>query len=82
MGTKEIKKKVLFVIATILNQKFDLDSEIEAEKFPEWNSLKHIEIIFALEDEFGIQFSEEELATLGSLSTIIDAIHKRMSDEA
>lgn len=78
MDTREIKEKVLFVIGTVLKQNFDLNSEIEAESLPEWNSLKHIEIMFAIEDELGIEFSSEELSQLNSVAKIVIAVNNRV----
>lgn len=37
---------------------------ISRESMPVWDSLKHVDLIFAVEDEFGVTFSEEEMAEL------------------
>ena len=39
-----------------------------------WNSLQHVEIIFALEEEFGITFSQDELAKLVTVQGILDCL--------
>ena len=39
-----------------------------------WDSLKHVEIMFALEDQFSIAFTEEELVGLGDVTSIVEAI--------
>lgn len=44
---------------------------------PAWDSLKHVELIFMLEDEFGIQFSEEEFALLDSVESIAKLVETR-----
>ena len=33
-----------------------------ADSIEEWDSLTHVELIFELESEFGVQFSQEEIA--------------------
>jgi acyl carrier protein len=33
---------------------------------PQWDSLKHMELVFALEDRFGVQFGEDEFPQLDS----------------
>jgi len=81
MDVKETRKRVLSVLCTVLRQNLNFDAEIDVENLSEWNSLKHIEIMFALEDEFGIEFSEEELTSLKSIAKIVDAIQMRMLDE-
>ena len=35
---------------------------------PQWDSLKHIEVVFAIEDELQLQFDEEHLASLDSVT--------------
>ena len=37
-----------------------------------WDSLQRIEILFALEDEFGIAFSEDELSDVTTPQRLID----------
>ncbi len=39
-----------------------------------WDSVAHLELIFALEAEFGVQFSADEIATLASVGAIRDRI--------
>jgi acyl carrier protein len=39
-----------------------------------WDSVAHLELIFALEAEFGVQFSADEIATLTSVGVIRDRI--------
>jgi acyl carrier protein len=37
---------------------------------PEWDSLRHIEIILAVEDEFRISIAEDDFASLRSIDSI------------
>ena len=39
-----------------------------------WDSLRHVELIFSIEDEFGIRFEEDELADLTSLHALAEAV--------
>ena len=36
------------------------------EALKEWDSLRHVELIFALEDAFGVEFSPDDIADLYS----------------
>lgn len=74
MDTREIEQTVLAVLATVLKRPFVIGQEITRQNTPGWDSLKHIEIMFALEDEFGVEFSEEELAGLDSVSKIAEEV--------
>jgi len=41
---------------------------------PAWDSLAHVELLFALEDEFGIRFDRDELGSMGSLRDLVDSV--------
>ena len=67
---QEIEAVSLTVLATVLKCKVTADTS--RKNTPQWDSLKHIEVIFALEDELGVRFSEEELSHLDSVDSIVD----------
>jgi acyl carrier protein len=46
---------------------------------PAWDSLKHMEIIFALEDRYRVQFDESEFASLDTPAGIAAALEKRLA---
>jgi acyl carrier protein len=41
-----------------------------------WNSLQHIEIVFQVEEEFEVQFEEEEIAELFDVDSIVAAVDR------
>lgn len=51
--------------------------DVSRETVDLWDSIKHVEIIFALEDEFAVEFSEEEMAELSTLAAIVQAIEAK-----
>ncbi len=59
---------LLNILTTVL--KCPVTAESTRENTPQWDSLKHIEVIFILEDEFGIQFTEEEMGALNSVGKL------------
>lgn len=71
MQREFIETRVIAILSMIL--KVPVDSIATREALAQWDSLKHIEIVFAIEDELGIQFSEAELAELDSVASIVDA---------
>jgi acyl carrier protein len=70
MDRQQIEHLVLAVLAAVL--KCEADVGTSRQNTPQWDSLKHIEIIFAVEDELDIEFSEKEMADLDSVAKIID----------
>ena len=39
-----------------------------------WDSLRHMQIIFAVEDVFGVRFRDEEIPLLTSIQALSDSI--------
>lgn len=74
MDHLRIEQTVVSVLGTILKHAFGEGVEVTRQNTVSWDSLKHIEIMFALEDELGVEFSEEELAALDSVRKIVDAV--------
>jgi len=72
MKHQEIQTATLKVLSTVLKCEVDLLSS--RETLSNWDSLKHIEIIFAMEDEMNIQFPEEKMSELNSAIQIIAAV--------
>lgn len=62
-------------IKLVMSQVFQVEpAEITADSSPEsierWDSLKHMQLIMALEDELGVQFPDEAIPELLSYSAI------------
>lgn len=47
---------------------------------PEWDSFAHVNLIIALESEFGVEFTAEEISRLHSLESIMAALEIRQDE--
>ena len=56
-----------------------LTPEMNAEDVEEWDSLNHIRMIVAVEEEFGVSFSSAEV---GGLKTVADLANLILSKSA
>ena len=68
-------------IRRIMAQIFQIDAEsIDDATSPDsverWDSLKHMQLIMALEDEFGIEFPDDDIPELLSFRAIADCVDK------
>jgi acyl carrier protein len=66
---------VLKVLGTVLRT--EVNAETSVLNTPQWDSLRHIEVIFAIEDATGVQFDEAELAEIDSVSRLVSAIEAK-----
>jgi len=79
MNKSEIEAEVLNILQTILRRQLAGLDGISRKTVMGWDSLKHIEIMFALEDHFRLEFSESQLADLDTLEKIVEAIDQHLS---
>lgn len=73
MDRNQIEQTVLTVLGTVLKLPFSVGMDLRRRDCPAWDSLKHIEIMFTLEEELGMEFNEAELAALDSVVSIVEA---------
>ncbi|HEX5647362.1 MAG TPA: acyl carrier protein [Nitrospira sp.] len=73
MDRQRVEHTVRSVLTVVLKEPLN-GADVTRQNTASWDSLKHIEIMFALEDELETQFLEEELAALDSVKKIVDAV--------
>ena len=72
-----MENKVIEVISLIINKSIEeLKEKMNEEGL--WDSLNRVEIILALEDEFDISFSQDEIAELKTICKICDSIKEKI----
>jgi acyl carrier protein len=45
----------------------------------EWNSLSFVDVVVALEEEYRVEFSMDEMAQMNQVSNIIDILRKKIT---
>lgn len=70
-----MKERVFKVISQIMNVRINTVNENSSSStIEEWDSLKHMNLILALEEEFGVQFTDEQIVDMVSVEKILQAI--------
>lgn len=69
-----LSTELLPIFRAVLRRDFAFEQDIRRRETVQWDSLRHIELMFAIEDHFEVQFSEHQLATLDSLYAIAAAL--------
>lgn len=77
MDREQIERVTEKIVSIVLKRPLEPNSAVSRENTAEWDSLKHLEIMFAVEDEFRMEFSEDELASADSIARIADLIEAR-----
>jgi acyl carrier protein len=71
-----IKKVMASVFGTEIAQ---IDESMSTDTLEVWDSLQHMTLIVALEEEFGIEFNNEEIVEMVSYPLIKTIIEEKLS---
>jgi len=78
MERSEILEKVNDVfIDTLDNEDIVLTYETTANDVDDWDSLNHIQLVVAIEKQFKIRFTSQEIQSWNSVGEMIDTIVKK-----
>lgn len=80
---EEIEKKVTLIFREVLdNDRITLSRKSTAGDVDGWDSLTHINLIFAIEKEFKIRFNLAELKPLQNVGELLDLVQKKISQQS
>ena len=73
-----MNERVRHILGLVLEMpEQQIDESLTAEDAGNWDSIRHLNLVMALEETFGVSFSSDELGTLTSYQAIADALAKR-----
>jgi acyl carrier protein len=75
MNRTDVERDLLEVFSAVLGH--PVDTTLTRINEPGWDSLKHMQIIFAVEEKFGVQFTEEEIPGLDSFGKFAGQLERR-----
>lgn len=61
-------------VGLLLGRRIAPGEHVARGQEPDWDSLKHIEIVFAVEGACDVRFPEDELGTLTDIEGIVEAV--------
>jgi len=77
MSRVEILEKVTVIFRDLFDDdRLDIDDTTSAEDIEEWDSLMHINLITAVQSEFNIRFSMDDIYKMKNVGAMIDIIQK------
>ena len=72
-------KKIMSIVFTIDESK--IDANTSNQNVEAWDSLKHLSLILAIEEEFNIRFTNKETALINDFKTIVDIIQNNHTED-
>jgi acyl carrier protein len=76
-----IKNRLLFLAKKIFPEEENLTLDSRANETYGWDSLGNMNFIAALEEEFDIEFNEEEYFNMLSIREIYNVLYKRLKND-
>lgn len=64
--------------AAVADESIELRPEMTADDIPAWDSVTHIQLVFAVEEEFGITLTMKDLEGLDDVGALRAAIVRRL----
>ena len=73
-----MNERVRHILGLVLEMpEQDINEKLSAEDAGNWDSIRHLNLVMALEEAFGVSFSSDELSQLTSYRAIVDALGQR-----
>ncbi|MEA5598794.1 acyl carrier protein [Rivularia sp. UHCC 0363] len=72
-----MKERVFKVVSEVMNIPVSqVNEKTSTDTVGQWESLKHMNLILALEEEFGVEFDDKQIGEMLSVSLIIEALQE------
>lgn len=79
MTRDDVETRVHEVLALVLKLPTPPREPLLRADIPTWDSLSHVEIIYAVEESTGVMFTEREMAGLDGSVAIVDAVERHLA---
>lgn len=75
-----MENKVKYIISSVLNiEKEKIGEKTNVDTVSNWDSLNHIKILTLLEDEFNVEFDDEQILKMNSYNEILIILNDTFS---
>ncbi len=80
MNKAEIYKKLNEIFREVFDdENIEVNANTTSADIEDWDSLEHINLIVAVENEFGIKFNMGEVTTMKNVGEMVEIISQRIS---
>lgn len=75
-----IEEKIRGVMSAVFGVPVDsIGADASADTVEKWDSLGHLNLMISLESEFGVEFSDEDMADLTSLPLLVLEVERLLT---
>jgi len=74
----DLKDDIMKIVSRVMEVPVEkLDKNSSMDTVEKWDSLRHMNLVLALEEEFDISFTDEEIVEMLSVEIIIETMRNR-----
>lgn len=74
-----MRERVLRIVSQVLDVPVDgLTDASSPDSIASWDSLNHMNLVLALEEEFGIQFGDDQIVQLLTVGAMVAAVAEQV----
>lgn len=75
-----IEERLNRVFKTVFdNESIEINPDLTADDVDEWDSLSHINLMIAIELEFGIEFDQSEIQNFANVGELMTSIEEKLA---
>ena len=76
-----MKEKVYQILGQVMNVPIkEINEESSPDTIEDWDSLRHMNLVLALEEEFSVQFTDLQIIEMLNVSLIMVAIKEALGE--
>lgn len=72
----DINREVRRVLGTVFGRAIRDDEPLSAKTEPTWDSLRHVEVLLAIEGALDVRFDEDEMPQLDSVDKLVGSVQR------
>ena len=78
MSPDEVQTELQEIFRDVIDEDVDLADALTANDVERWDSLAHVNLIFAIEEQFGIEFTQAEMADMANVGELKGHIIRKL----
>jgi acyl carrier protein len=76
----QVLEYVKTVAADVLGvRRSEIDGNSTPQQFDNWDSISHVSLVVAVEEQFGVEFTPEEITNMESIGKIAELLSRKLN---
>lgn len=78
MSAQELSPRIEQVFARVFGERTRFSADLSRLEEPLWTSMKHVEFLVSLEQEFGIRFDGADATDMTSIPVVLERVREKL----